>query len=103
VTHSLYRFLRHPIYLSFLGLIWFTPRMSLDHVLLTGVWTAYIFIGSYLKDERLAFYVGSPYREYQTRVPGYPLFFGALGRHRIRPSSTELEQMPIAVMSRHAA
>jgi hypothetical protein len=26
-----YRWLRHPVYLSFLGLIWFTPRMSADH------------------------------------------------------------------------
>ncbi|MCA9055651.1 MAG: hypothetical protein KDA75_17540, partial [Planctomycetaceae bacterium] len=76
-----YRLFRHPIYLSFLGLIWFTPRMTLDHALLTGLWTAYIFIGSVLKDERLAFYLGETYRDYQRRVRGYPLvFWGPLGR-----------------------
>ena len=68
-----YRLFRHPIYLSFLGLIWFTPLMTIDHALLTAVWTVYIFLGSHLKDERLAFYLGDSYREYQSRVPGYPL------------------------------
>ncbi len=78
-----YRWFRHPIYLSFLGLIWFTPRMTLDHAVLTGWWTVYIFVGSYLKDERLAFYLGDTYRDYQRRVPGYPLLhFGPLGLRR---------------------
>ncbi|MCA9028506.1 MAG: hypothetical protein KDA86_25070 [Planctomycetaceae bacterium] len=80
LEHGAYRWFRHPIYLSFLGLIWFTPRMTLDHALLTGWWTVYIFVGSYLKDERLAFYLGESYREYQRRVPGYPgMTFGPLG------------------------
>ena len=70
---SLYACFRHPVYLSFLGLIWFTPRMTLDHAVLTAVWTVYIYVGSILKDERLAFYLGSAYRDYQRIVPGYPL------------------------------
>ncbi len=75
-----YRWFRHPIYLSFLGLIWFTPRLSLDHALLTGVWTAYIFVGSWLKDRRLEYYVGNDYRDYESRVPGYPgVYVGPLG------------------------
>ncbi len=78
-----YRWLRHPIYLSFLGLIWFTPQMTLDRCLLTGLWTVYIFVGSHLKDERLAYYLGEPYRDYQRRVPGFPLIgFGPLAKHR---------------------
>jgi protein-S-isoprenylcysteine O-methyltransferase Ste14 len=76
-----YRWLRHPVYLSFLGLIWFAPRMTADHAVLCGVWTAYVFVGSYLKDRRLAYYLGDPYREYASRVPGYPgMFFGPLGK-----------------------
>jgi len=78
-----YRWLRHPVYLSFLGLVWFTPRMTLDHALLTAVWTAYIFYGSYLKDERLAHYLGERYRAYQRRVAGYPFLpWGPLGKLR---------------------
>jgi protein-S-isoprenylcysteine O-methyltransferase Ste14 len=79
---SWYRFVRHPIYLSFLGLIWFTPRLTLDMAILTGVWTAYLFVGSRLKDARLEHYIGDAYRAYERRVPGFPLiFFGPLGRH----------------------
>lgn len=80
---EVYCIFRHPIYLCFLGIIWFTPRMTLDHALLTGLWTVYILFGSYLKDERLAYYLGTTYRDYQERVPGYPLIgIGPLGRRR---------------------
>jgi len=76
-----YHFFRHPVYLSFLGLVWFTPRMTLDHAVLTGVWTVYILVGSYLKDRRLTYYVGDAYRAYQAKVSGYPLVpFGPLGK-----------------------
>jgi methanethiol S-methyltransferase len=80
---GIYRWMRHPVYLSFLGLIWFTPRMTADHALLTGLWTVYIFVGSCLKDRRMTFYLGDSYREYASRVPGFPgLFFGPLGKWR---------------------
>ncbi len=76
-----YFVLRHPVYLSFLGLIWFTPTMTLDRALLTGVWTIYIYLGSWLKDRRLAFYLGDSYREYASRVSGYPgMLLGPLAR-----------------------
>lgn len=68
-----YKLIRHPVYLSFLGLVWFTPHMTLDHAVLTGIWTAYIFYGSFLKDQRLERLIGQPYRQYQANVPGYPL------------------------------
>jgi protein-S-isoprenylcysteine O-methyltransferase Ste14 len=73
VPTGAYLWLRHPVYLSFMGLLWFTPCMTLDRAVLTGVWTVYLFYGSYLKDERLAFYMGEKYRRYQAEVPAYPL------------------------------
>ena len=77
-----YQLIRHPVYLSFLGLVWFTPRMTWDHAALTVIWTAYIFYGSYLKDRRLQHFIGDPYKDYQRRVPGYPLIMhGPLARH----------------------
>ena len=85
VPRGAYHFLRHPVYLSFLGLVWLTPQMTLDHAVLTGIWTVYIFFGSYLKDWRLVHYLGDSYRAYQARVPGYPLMpFGPLGK--VRPA-----------------
>jgi protein-S-isoprenylcysteine O-methyltransferase Ste14 len=84
-----YRLLRHPVYLSFLGLVWFTPVMSYDRATLVVIWTAYIFVGSYLKDLRLLHYVGEPYRAYKARVPGYPLLpFGALARVKATKAGT---------------
>lgn len=67
-----YCLLRHPVYLSFLGLVWFTPVVTLDRAVLIVIWTAYIYVGSVLKDRRLAFFIGEPYRVYQASVPGYP-------------------------------
>ncbi len=81
VVRGGYRILRHPVYLSFLGLVWFTPQMTADHALLTCIWTAYIFLGSCLKDRRLEYYLGDTYRHYASQVAGYPgITFGPLGK-----------------------
>lgn len=85
-----YRLLRHPVYLSFLGLIWFTPEVSLDRVVLMAVWTSYVFIGSVLKDRRMAFYLGDEYLTYAARVPGYPFLpIGPLARTAWTPPESD--------------
>jgi methanethiol S-methyltransferase len=73
VPRSVYRSMRHPTYLGFLGLVWFTPVLTADRALLIGVWTAYVLAGSYLKDRRLAQLLGEPYVRYLSEVPAYPL------------------------------
>jgi protein-S-isoprenylcysteine O-methyltransferase Ste14 len=81
VERGAYRFLRHPVYLAFLGLVWFVPVVTVDRVVLIACWTAYISIGSVLKDRRLVRFLGDDYRAYQARVPGYPgIPFGPLAR-----------------------
>ena len=81
VTHGAFRYMRHPVYLSFLGLIWFTPNMTIDHAILTFIWTIYIYLGSYLKDRRLERFIGQAYREYGRRVAGFPIIgFGPWGK-----------------------
>ena len=52
--------------------MWFVPVVTVDRAVLIVCWTAYIYIGSVLKDRRLAHYLGDDYRAYQARVPGYP-------------------------------
>jgi protein-S-isoprenylcysteine O-methyltransferase Ste14 len=75
--------MRHPVYMSFLGLVWFTPTMTLDHAILTAVWTLYIYAGSWFKDRRLLHFIGEDYRLYAQRVPGLPLIaFGSLNRFK---------------------
>ncbi len=87
-----YLWLRHPVYLSFLGLVWFNPEMSLDRLLLAGIWSGYIFVGSCLKDRRMEFYVGQPYREYQARVSGFPLMLFGPQAKRLPTSKVALEE-----------
>ncbi len=99
-----YYVLRHPVYLCFLGLVWFTPLMTPDRALLTAVWTAYVFVGSCLKDQRLAYYVGEDYLNYQARVAGYPgMFFGPLGKIALvkspRMGVVAVEFSPMSVAS----
>ena len=63
--------IRHPGYMSFLGLTWFTPDMTIDRAVLVAIWTVYIFLGSRLKDFRLQYYLGNTFDEYRSRVPAY--------------------------------
>ena len=102
---SLYLLLRHPVYLSFMGLIWFNPVMTVDRLLLAVVWSGYIIAGSYLKDERLAFFLGTAYRDYQEQVPGYPFMpLGPLARRkRIADPDVIPIRKPVPLAARKAA
>jgi methanethiol S-methyltransferase len=106
IPRGIYHWLRHPVYLTTGALFWFTPRMTLDHALLTGILTTYIFVGSYLKDRRLEFFLGDAYRNYARRVPGYPfIFFGPLAKwrpSRIVKASSDYSPTQ-AVLSQEAA
>jgi protein-S-isoprenylcysteine O-methyltransferase Ste14 len=89
LTNGAFRYMRHPIYMSFLGLVWFTPTMTLDHAILTAVWTLYIYIGSWAKDRRLIHYIGDEYLAYARHVPGLPFIgFGSLNRFKTLASWT---------------
>lgn len=104
VERGIYAWMRHPVYLSFLGLIWFTPRMTADHAVLTVGWTAYIFVGSYLKDQRLLFYLPDKYHEYGSRVRGYPgMFCGPLGMWPARPAKSSTDETATDAVQRRVA
>lgn len=93
-----YRLIRHPVYLSFLGLIWLTPVVTLDRAVLIVLWTVYIGVGSVLKDQRLLFFLGDRYRDYQSRVPGYPvMWYGPLGRIPLVAETDVTPGVPVPV------
>ena len=53
VARGPYRYVRHPLYLFMLLLIWSTPRFSTDRFLFNVLWTAWIIIGTKLEERDL--------------------------------------------------
>ena len=68
-TPALYRLVRHPIYFGLLLTFWMTPLMSVGHLLLAVVWTAYTLIGVGYEERDLSRAFGEKYRAYADTTP----------------------------------
>jgi protein-S-isoprenylcysteine O-methyltransferase Ste14 len=74
-----YRWVRHPMYLFVLLMIWSNPDITLDRFLFNILWTVWIYVGAMLEERDLVADFGEAYREYKRKVP-------MLVPWRIRPS-----------------
>ncbi|MEM9999918.1 MAG: isoprenylcysteine carboxylmethyltransferase family protein [Pseudomonadota bacterium] len=79
-TPALYRFVRHPMQLGVIVLLFATPQMTFGHLLLAASMTAYIFVGLYFEERALVRQFGDRYRLYQAQVPLLFPGFGKINR-----------------------
>jgi protein-S-isoprenylcysteine O-methyltransferase Ste14 len=79
VVSGLYRWVRHPLYTAGLVFIWLTPVMTWNVLVLNLGLSAYLIIGAYFEERKLAIEFGEAYRSYQQRTP---MFLPGLIRQR---------------------
>jgi protein-S-isoprenylcysteine O-methyltransferase Ste14 len=69
VIRGPYLWVRHPLYLFSILLIWACPDVTADRLLFNVLWTAWIYVGSILEEADLVAEFGETYRDYRRRVP----------------------------------
>ena len=69
VVRGLYKYVQHPLMLGFVIAFWFTPTMTLGHLLFAVGMTIYILIGISLEERDLANVLGEEYSRYKEQTP----------------------------------
>lgn len=69
VVRGPYRWVRHPLYFFSLVLIWSSPNLSTDRLLLNTLWSLWIVLGTCLEERDLFAEFGDDYRRYRKSVP----------------------------------
>jgi protein-S-isoprenylcysteine O-methyltransferase Ste14 len=68
-TPSLYKHVRHPLYIGWTIAFWATPTMTVGHLLFAFVLTIYMGLAALVEERDLIAHFGRQYEEYRQRVP----------------------------------
>jgi len=71
VIKGTYAWVRHPLYLFSMMMIWFSPVMALNGLIFNILVTIYFWIGATYEEKRLQVEFGQDYVEYQQNVSGF--------------------------------
>ncbi len=68
-TPSLYKLVRHPLYIGWLVIFWAAPTMTVAHLVFALVTTAYILVAIRFEEADLVTAFGDTYVDYRARTP----------------------------------
>jgi methanethiol S-methyltransferase len=83
-TPSLYKLVRHPLYIGWLVIFWAAPTMTVAHLVFALVTTAYILVAIRFEEADLESAFGDAYVDYRARTP---MLIPRLYRRRSRLSA----------------
>jgi protein-S-isoprenylcysteine O-methyltransferase Ste14 len=81
-TPSLYKLVRHPLYIGWLTIFWAAPTMTAAHLLFAVICTAYILIAIRWEERDLETAFGDVYADYKSRTPMLMPRFGSRRKTR---------------------
>ncbi|MCB0113463.1 MAG: isoprenylcysteine carboxylmethyltransferase family protein [Caldilineaceae bacterium] len=74
VTTGFYAYMRHPLYVFSIFILWFSPTMTVNQFVVYVLATIYFYVGSVHEEHRLVRTFGLEYERYRRSVPWLRLF-----------------------------
>jgi len=87
-TPSLYKHIRHPLYIGWTIAFWATPTMSVGHLIFATVLTGYMALAATVEERDLIQHFGRQYSEYRRRVPMFVPRFTSTERFAAPPENS---------------